>query len=114
VLLALRRQCHIEAAGGQGQVLLDQGQHRAQVGTFREPITPTPLQGFQHRGADARFQGELAQIQPPRFSLLAQPPAHRQQRIFLGEPIVCIAGPLAAATPEQAAKAGQARGKPGH
>ena len=33
----------LEAAGGHRQVALQQGNHRAQVGRFRQPISPAPL-----------------------------------------------------------------------
>jgi glutamate dehydrogenase len=69
--LGQRRQGSVQAAAGQGQVAFQQGQHGAQIGRLRQPIRPAPLEGFDHRGADAGLLGQLAQPQTPAFAGLA-------------------------------------------
>jgi hypothetical protein len=72
VAVLLRRQHAVEAAVGQLQVLLQQRQHRAQIGRLRQPVPPAPLQGLEHGGADAGVEGELAQADATALAGLAQ------------------------------------------
>ena len=94
-----------EAAGGQLEMAFEQGQHGAQIGRLRQPIRPAPLEGFDHRGADAGLLGQLAQPQTPTFAGLAQPAARLLEGIVgkaRGAPLGSHRRPL------------QARPKPPH
>ena len=71
----------IEAAGPQLQLPLNQGQHRAQIGRFRQAIAPTALQRLQHRRADAGIAGQIPQAEALGFSLLPQMQAGGDQGI---------------------------------
>jgi hypothetical protein len=72
----------IEAAGHQRQLAFEQGQHGAQIGRLRQAVTPAPLQGLDHRRADAGLLGQLAQAQAPFLPGLPQPLARLLERIL--------------------------------
>ena len=63
---------------------LDQRQHRAQIGRFRQSVAPAPFQGLEHGCADPRVQRQIAQAETAGLTALAQFPAGAQQRIGLG------------------------------
>ena len=66
------------------EVLLQPVKHRHQIGRLRESIRPAPLQGFQHRGGDAHFSGQIPQAQAALFSMLPQAPPGFEQGIAIG------------------------------
>lgn len=85
---ALLRQGPLEAAGGEIEPMLEQGQHRAQIGRLGQAIPPPPFEGLQHRRADAGGLGQLAQSKAVGLPGLAQRLAGPQQGV---EPLLGLA-----------------------